>query len=169
MDFKDVIQDRYSVRKFSDKPVEQEKIDAILEMARIAPTAGNRQPQRVMVYSGDADIAKIDLCTRSRYGAPLVFAICYDKDACWVRPFDNENSGQVDASIVTTYMMLEATAQGLGTVWVMHFNPAELISNFQIEDKYVPVALLVVGYPADDAEPSERHSQRMTLNEMLIK
>ena len=168
MEFQELIDRRYSVRAFKDMPVEKEKLDAILEVARIAPTAGNRQPQRIMAVKDKENLLKIDLCTKSRYGAPLVLIICYEKDACWVRPVDGEHSGQVDASIITTYMMLRATELGLGSTWVLHFDPVKTKEEFLIPSNLTPVSLLILGYASDTATPSEKHSVRMKIDEMMI-
>jgi nitroreductase len=168
MDFREVVNRRYSVREFDSAPPEKEKLDAILEAGRVAPTAGNRQPQRILVLRKPEELAKIDLCTPCRYGAPLVLIVCYDKTLCWVRPFDGEKSGQVDVSIVTTCMMLEAEYQNLGSVWVMHFDPAKTAEQFGLPENIVPVAMLVLGYASKNAKPSERHDQRSSREQMLL-
>jgi nitroreductase len=160
MEFKELSAARYSVRKFLDRPVEAEKLDLILEAGRKAPTAGNRQPQRILVVNREEGLKKVDLCTQCRFGAPVVFIVTYDKTEYWVRKFDGENSGQVDAGIVTTQMMLQAADIGLGTTWVMFFDPVKTVEEFKLPDTLVPVAFLPLGYPAPDAVPSDRHNQR---------
>ncbi|MDR1625924.1 MAG: nitroreductase family protein [Spirochaetia bacterium] len=168
MDFDKLSALRYSVRKFKNIPVRQEHLDAILRTAQNAPTAGNRQPQRVLVLTRAEDLQKIDACTRCRFGAPLVFLVCADTSACWVRPFDGAKSDQVDASIVTTQMMLQAAELGLGTTWVMYFEPAKLAAEFKLPEKLLPVALLVLGYPAGDAAPADMHVKRNPLDSMVF-
>ncbi|MDR1730837.1 MAG: nitroreductase family protein [Synergistaceae bacterium] len=168
MDFQNVLNKRYSVRSFASTPVEKEKLDAILEAGRTAPTAGNLQPHRIRVVQKPEELAKIDLCTPCRYRAPLVLIVCYDKNVCWERPFDGERSGQTDASIATTYMMLTAENSGLGSVWVMKFDPAKTVEEFGLPDNLVPAAMLVLGYPAKDAQPSDRHTQRFPMEKLLI-
>jgi nitroreductase len=168
MDFQKLATARYSVRKFQDKPIAAETLNLILEAGRLAPTAGNRQPQRVLVADKADALAKIDLCTKCRFGAPLSLLVCYDASACWVRPFDGENSGQVDASIVTTHMMLQAEALGVGSLWVMFFDPAAAREQFALAETIVPVAILVLGYAAEDAAPSDRHGERQTMDNMLL-
>lgn len=168
MTFMELALARYSVRQYKETPVEKEKLGLILEAGRIAPTAGNRQPHRIFVAQDAEVLEKLDACTRSRNGAPLVLVVCYDKEACWVRPFDGENSGQVDASIVTTHMMLQAQELGLGSLWVMHFDPKATSEQLGLAEGLVPVAMLMVGYRADDSVPTERHSARQTIEEMLI-
>ena len=167
--FSALAKDRYSLRQYKTQPVEQEKIEQMLETMRIAPTAGNRQPHRVKVITAPEELAKVDECTRCRFGAPLVFLICYDKDTCWKRtPFDGASSGEVDASIITTYLMMQAQELGLGSCWVMFFDPAKTVEAFGLPDNLVPVAFLPVGYAAEDAAPSEKHADRLDLNDILF-
>ena len=169
MDFDQLIIHRYSVRKFKDLPVEQEKLDLLLEAARIAPTAANRQPQRLFLVTRPEWLEKIDRCTPCRFGAPGVFLICYDRAQCWVRPFDGQDSGLVDASIVTTQLMYQAADLGLGTTWVMHFDPVAVVKEFSLPETIVPAAMLIFGYPAADAAPADRHYQRHPLEKILYR
>ncbi|AEF81101.1 nitroreductase family protein [Leadbettera azotonutricia] len=168
MGFKELAAARYSVRKFKDRAVEKEKVDLILEAARNAPTAANKQPQRILVIDTDEELKKVDACTRFRFETSLVFLVCYDQNECWVRSFDGEKSGEVDASIVTTQMMLQAADIGLGTTWVMFFDPAKTREEFKLPPHIIPVAFLPTGYPADDAEPSDRHAVRHPLEKLII-
>jgi nitroreductase len=151
---------RYSVRKFTTQPVEKEDLDKILAAARNAPTAGNRQPQRILVIESEEGLQKADKCTQCRFGAPVVLLVGYDPAVCWKRSFDGAISGQVDAAIVTTHIMLQAADLGLGTTWVMHFDPAKATEEFALPAQFVPVAMLVLGHPAADSAPSERHFLR---------
>ena len=168
MNFQELLDKRYSLRKFESAPVERPKLDAILEAGRIAPTAGNRQPVRVMVVQQAADLLKIDECTPCRYGAPLVLIVCYDKTVCWRSPFKEWDSGEVDSSIVTTYMMLKAEEAGLGTLWVMKFDPAKASELFMLPESLAPVAMLMIGSPAEGAAPSDYHAKRNPVEQMLI-
>jgi nitroreductase len=167
-EFSELATARYSLRAYSGQAVEQEKIDQLLEMVRVAPTACNNQPQRLLVVTDPDGLAGIDKATPCRFGAPLVFVVCYDSNECWRRSFDGEISGVVDASIVTTHLMLQAADIGLGTVWVMHFDPAVIREHFQLPEEVIPVALLPVGYPAPDAEPGPRHSEFKPLEGLLF-
>jgi nitroreductase len=167
--FAELAATRYSVRKFEKTPVEQEKIDRLLEVARIAPTACNNQPQRLIVVTAPEKLAFIDESTPCRFEAPLVFVVCYNQDTCWTRSFDGEKSGVVDASIITTHLMLEATDLGLGSVWVMHFDPAKLRELFKLPDNLIPIALLPLGYPAADVEPNPRHLENKPLEDLLVR
>lgn len=158
MDFLKLAAERYSVRKFENKPLENEVIEKILEAARVAPTGCNFQPQRILVINSEETLAKLKECTRCHFDAPCAMLVCYNKDECWTRPYDGNQSGIVDASIVTTHMMLEARELGVGSTWVMHFNPFKMREEFAIPENIEPVALLVMGYPAPDALPNERHN-----------
>lgn len=168
MDFITLAKKRYSVRAYKDKKVEKEKLEAILEVAQIAPTAHNSQPQRIKVVVLDEELLKVDECTSCRFGAPLVFLICYDKDINWKRSFDGKISGEVDASIITTHMMLAAADLGLGSCWVMYFDPEKTKTLFSLPDNIEPVAFLPVGYAKEDAQPSVSHSKRNAVEQMLI-
>jgi nitroreductase len=168
MDFSTLSAARYSVRTFKDAPVPREKIDLILEAARNAPTASNRQPQRILVITEKEKLRKVDAVTTCRFDAPVVFLICADTESCWVRPFDSKKSAEIDASIVTTQMMLQAADIGLGTTWIMYFDAARARREFNIPDEWQPVAILVLGIPADDAEPSDFHTQRLPLEKIVF-
>ena len=161
MDYDDIIRTRYSVRTYSQRPVEQEKRNKILEAGRLAPTAGNRQTQRIVVVEGEEAMEKMKQCTPCHFDAPLLFLVCYDKSVENNNHYgDKRPYGQVDASIVLTYMMLEAHNLGLGTVWVGLFNPELLRKSFCIPDHYEILSLMPAGYPAADAKPGNMHSEK---------
>ena len=100
MDFLELAKNRYSCRSFLDKPIEQEKINIILEAARVAPTAVNFQPQRILVLTDKNKLSRLNECTRFGWNAPLVLIICYDKNISWKRKYDNSDEGIIDASIM---------------------------------------------------------------------
>lgn len=167
MDFLTLASERYSVRKFDGRPVEQDKIDRILKAAQLAPTACNFQPQRVLVINSEEALAKLKNCTKWHFDCPLAMIVCFDKNECWTRRYDNTQSGTVDASIVATHMMLEAAEIGIGSTWVMSYDPSALRAEFELPDNIEDTALLVMGYPAEDAEPNERHTQFKAINEFV--
>ncbi len=166
-DFLDLAKARYSVRKFSDKKVSKEIIEKILRAAMLAPTGCNNQPQRIIVVQSDEGLAKIKECTRCHFDAPLVFIISYNKDECWKRPYDDKLSGDIDASIVTTHMMMEAWEMGVSSCWVMHYRPEVLKEKFGLADNLESTALLVCGYPAEDAKPAALHDQSRSESELV--
>ena len=169
MEFNSVLQRRYSCRAFSPAPVEQEKVDRILEAGRIAPTAVNKQPVHLWAISNPGTLEAIKGVTRSNYGAPLILVVgCRPADA-WVRRYDGKNGAEVDASIVATYLMLAAENEGLATLWVGSFDPALLRGILPGADGYELVAMINVGYPAPESQPSPMHGARKAMDEFLTK
>ncbi|GAB6085929.1 nitroreductase family protein [Alkaliphilus crotonatoxidans] len=164
MDFLELAKNRYSVRKFSDVKVEKEKLNMILEAGRVAPTAVNYQPQRILVLNSDEDLSKLEHCTPYRFQQTLALLVCYDENVSWKRKYDNKDSGDIDASIVATHMMLEAANLGIGSTWVGHFDPQAIRETFNIPANIIPVVLLLLGYPSDDASPHPYHSKRLDLS-----
>lgn len=167
MDFIKLAKERYSVRKFKDSHLPQNVIDDILKAGHLAPTGCNYQPHRILVLNSDESTTKLKDCTKCHFGAPTALLVCYNKDECWTRKYDGAQSGIVDASIVATHMMLAAVEMGVGSTWVMHFDPAAMRNTFNIPDNIEPVALLVMGYPADDAAPLNLHSEFRDLSEIV--
>ena len=168
MGYFELIAERYSVRSYEQRAVEPEKLAKILDAGRIAPTAGNRQPHRIKVITEAGDLAKADECTPCRFNAPALLLVCYDNTACWKSPFNGGLSGEVDVSIVTTHMMLAAQELGLGTCWVMYFDPAKATEVFALPENIIPIAMLPVGYPSADAAPSEKHKDRLPVEDILL-
>ena len=169
MEFRDVLEKRYSVRKFSDRPVEEEKLKAVLEAGRICPTAVNAQPQRLYVLTGEEMFSKLGRSERMRYGAPVVILVCADTRVSWkggdVEP--GYDSAVMDASIATTYMMLQATDLGLGSIWIRYMNAREIRKNFDLEEGILPVCLLPIGYRDEDCLPAPRHYQRNEFDKVV--
>ncbi len=157
MSFLTLAKERYSVRKFADKKVEQEKIALILKAGHYAPTACNNQPQKIYVIQSEEALARLKTVTRCHFDAPLAMLICYDKNLSWNRKYDGKDSGDIDASIVTTHMMLQAYELGIGSTWVMHYDPVKAREIFSLSENLESTAILVMGYPAEDAVPLNLH------------
>ena len=168
MDFLKLAADRYSVRKFKNTHLEQEVIDKILKAGHLAPTGCNFQPQRILVLNSDESIKKLKNCTKCHFDAPTAMLVCYRKDESWIRKYDGALSAPVDACIVTTHMMLMAHSIGVGSTWVMHFDPDAMRKNFNIPENTEPVALLTLGYPADDATPLDLHLKSRPIDEVIF-
>lgn len=168
MNFMTLASERFSVRKFENKHLEKEIIDKILKAGHVAPTGCNFQPQRILVLNTDESIAKLKNCTKCHFDAPTAMLICYNKDESWVRKYDGALSAPVDAAIVTTHMMLMAKELGVGSCWVMHFNPEAMKNEFNIPENIEPVALLVMGYPHPDAKPLDMHSATRPQSETVF-
>ena len=167
MDFLQLAADRYSVRRFQPRHLEQEVVEKLLQAAHLAPTGCNYQPQRLLVLNTDSSIAKLKGCTKCHFDAPTAILVCYNKQECWRRRYDGKSCGVSDACIVATHIMLEAASIGVGSTWVMHFDPAAMRSTFAIPEEVEPVALLTLGYPAEDAEPNPLHSSFRPMDEVV--
>ena len=168
MEFKQLIEERYSVRSFKQEHLPQDIIDKILEAGHVAPTGCNNQPQRILVLNTDEAIKKLKECTKCHFNAPTAMLVCHNKEESWKRVYDGALSSPVDAVIVATHMMLEAQNVGVGCCWVMHFNPEAMKNVFNIPENIEPVAILVMGYPADDAKPLDMHSKYRDMNETVV-
>lgn len=168
-DFTILAEERFSVRSFTDEPVLPDAVSRILHTGHVAPTACNLQPQRIYVLRSPEALAKLKSCTPCHFNAPLAMLVCADMDECWVRPFDGQLSGLMDASIVATHMMLQAAAEGVGCTWVMHFDPERVAEEFGIPENVVPVCLLVMGYAAEAAIPAPGHLRKRPIQETVIR
>jgi len=168
MDYEQLITERYSVRSFKPEHLSKTVIDRILEAGHKAPTGCNYQPQRILVLNTDKSIAKLRDCTKCHFDAPTALLVCHNKDEGWKRRYDGALSSSVDAVIVATHMMLAAHNIGVGSCWVMHFDPFAMRKSFNIPDNIEPVALLVMGYPSDNAKPIDLHYATRPIDEVVV-
>lgn len=168
MDLLELMKERYSVREFEKKKIEKEILDKILEAGRIAPTACNIQPQRILVIQEEENIEKMKRCTRYTFDAPAILLICADKGVAWTRKYDEKNHADIDTSIVTTQMMLEAYNLGIGSTWVCSFDPTKVREEFNLPSNYEPINILPMGYPKKDNVPSKAHEDRKPLSETVF-
>ncbi len=167
MDFEKLSAARYSLRKFDARPVEQEKLDLILESGRNAPTAHNNQPQRIFVIQSPEALEKADACLYCHLHSPVIIAVGYDPKEAWHREHDNKDHGEIDATIAATQMMLQAADLGLGTTYVGMFNPEKLLAAFPEMEGLNMTAILALGYPAEGAHPAKLHTVRKPMEEMI--
>ena len=169
MDFLQLAKERYSCRKFADRPVEAEKLERILAAGIAAPTATNAQPYRIWVIESPEAVEKIRACTGCHFDTKTLLLVGGKADAAWVRKFDGRNFADVDAAIVATQLMLAIQAEGLGTTWVGWFDPDAVRAAFPETQGYDLIALFPVGYPAADAQPSPRHFERRSEEEAVAR
>lgn len=154
MNFSELIKVRHSVRKYIPKKVEPEKRNAILEAGRIAPTAANLQPVKVLVIEEETGLSKLEKAANI-YGAKLALIVCASHSTAWKRLFDGKKTTDIDASIVTDHMMLKATELGLGSVWICYFKPDILKREFNIPNNLEAVNILAVGYSGETVIPTK--------------
>lgn len=169
MTFLELAKARYSCRKLTDKPIESEKIDRILQAAISAPTAKNLQPYKIWKVTSAESIEKIKQATNFTFGAGLFLVLGVDKNVAFTRPFDNMNFGQIDGSIIATHIWLAVQDEGLGTTWVGWFDPNKLQELIPEMQGYDLIAIFPIGYPAEDAKPSNRHEDRRAVNEVVTE
>lgn len=168
MNFIDTAKRRYSVRKYTSQKVEKDKLDLILEAAHVAPSGGNKQPVRLIVVQSDEGLDKVKKAARI-YDAPCAIIVCADIDAAWVRPYDGKNIADIDASVATDHMMLQATDLGLGSLWICWFKSEVIKEEFSLPDNLVPVNILALGYA--DCEPAsyDRHTETRNPIETMVR
>ncbi len=167
MDFMELAKRRCSVRAYEDRKVEPEKLERILEAARIAPTAKNLQPVKLLAVQSGEGLEKVGKAANI-YGAPLAIIVCADHQRAWTRPFDGKRSTDIDASILTDHMMLEATELGLGSVWICFFKPDVLREEFSLPEHLEPVNILAVGYASGAPASPDRHDKtRVPMDELV--
>ena len=171
MSFMELAKNRYSERYFDPKPVEQEKIDMILEAGRTAPTACNYQPQHIYVIQSEEALGKAKGMRISHYNAPLMMLVCYDAETAWRNPadrwYENYNSGEQDATIVATTMMYEAEELGIHSVWLRGFDSQQVAEVFGLPENHIPVMMFAMGYASVKTKPSTWHFQRKPIGETV--
>ena len=160
MTFQELARERYSVRNFLDTPIEAEKMSLILDAGRVAPTACNFQPQRIYVAKSAESREKLAQVCRCTFGAPVILVVCYDRERDWKNKLmPGYESGETDAAIVCTHMMLQAFELGIGSCWVGYFNANDVAAALNLAENLTVSALLPMGYPAENAAPLPLHSQ----------
>ena len=167
MEFTEVVKGRYSCKKYSDRPLEKEKLDAILEAGRVAPTAKNLQEQKVYVVQSAEMLAKIDGVTPCRYGAPTVLIVACDKNNVFTYPGGKRDSGIEDATIVATHMILAAYNEGVDSCWINFLDPEKMAEVLGLPENEEVLMAMDLGYAAEGAGPLPNHSSRKDLTETV--
>ena len=167
MEFKEVVKNRYSCKKYRDDKVEPEKLEAILSAGRLAPTAKNLQEQHIYVLQSEEMLAKVDALTPCRYNAPVVLVVAFDKNNVFTYPGDKRDSGVEDATIVATHMILAAADEGVDSCWVNFFDPEKAAEALGLPENEEVLMLMDLGYAAEGAGPLANHDSRKPLSETV--
>ena len=168
MEFEKLIRERYSVRKFSPAPIEEEKLQKILEAGRIAPTGHNSQPQRVYVIESPEALEKIRSLCVCAFNAPVVLMVSMNKDEQWKNDLEpGQAAGVQDAAIVATHMMLEAWNLGIGSCWVNWLPYTKVKEAFSIPENEELVLIMPIGYPAEGSHPAKMHEASKPLEDLV--
>lgn len=158
MEYEQLIAQRYSVRAYRPDPVPDEMLTRVLEAARLAPTAANRQPfQIIIIHTQGKEAALSRVYHRPWFvQAPLVLCAVGVPSQGWVRSDDRRRYLDVDVAIVMDHLILAAANQGLGTCWIAAFNAREARSLLQLPDEIEPLIFTPLGFPADQLGVKER-------------
>ena len=168
MTFKELAEKRFSVRKFDPRPIEPEKLQAVLEIGNLAPTAKNAQPHKIYAVQSAEKLELLKELSPSTYGAPTVLVFTVDKNQEWHNPYEPDFvSGEEDASIVATHIMLAAAEQGLGTCWVNMFKPTETVKALGLPENEKAILLMPIGYAAEGVSPNPNHTNCKPLDEIV--
>ncbi len=152
MDVFELIRTRRSIRRYREELVERDKIEKILEAARLSPSALNRQPWRFVLVSSQEAIDGINYACNQTWEAPYMVLACADPRESWVRE-DGENYWKVDTALAMQNLMLAAWEEGLGTCWVSSFNENDLKAMLGIPEHIRVLAITPLGYPAERKGP----------------
>ncbi|HCW52908.1 MAG TPA: nitroreductase [Clostridium sp.] len=167
MEFTKVITERYACKKYDGRKVEKEKMDAVLEAGRLAPTAKNLQEHHIYVVESAEALAKIDEVTPCRYGAGTVLVVAFDKTNVFTYPGEKRDSGVEDATIVATHLMLAAKNEGLETCWINFFDPEVVAEKLGLPENEEVLMMLDIGYAAEGAPMNPFHNKRKELSETV--
>lgn len=165
MDFSQLISHRYSVRKYKDQGVENDKLLQVLEAARLAPTAVNFQPFILLVFQEKEKRESLIETYRREWikSAPVIILACADHSQSWKRSMDGKDSADIDVAIAVDHMTLQAAELGLGTCWVCNFDAQKCAEILELPSYLEPLVMLPLGYPADTA----REKKRKELNDIV--
>lgn len=157
MDIYETMKHRRSIRSYRMEPVEEEKLNRILEAARLAPSAANRQPIYFVVIKDEKIKQQLKKAYNEEwfYTAPIIICACSLPEKAWKRS-DGKNYADIDAAIAMDHLILAATAEGLATCWIAAFKVSLVKSILQLSPEIEPVAMTPVGYPLNVTEQTYR-------------
>ena len=167
MEFSELVNKRYSCKKYSDRTIEKKVLESILNGGRAAPTARNLQEFHVYVIQSEEGLKKIDSLTPCRYGATTVLMVTFDSSNTFTYPGGKRDSGVEDATIVATHLMLAASNEGVDNCWINNFDPEKAESLFALPENEKVLMFLDLGYKADGFEPLPNHTKRKELVETV--
>ncbi len=159
MKFLELVSSRYSERSYDSRPVEKEKLDYILECARMAPSACNKQPWKIYVISGEKKAAFNKVYSKDWFAAaPVAIVVCALHSEAWKRPADGKDHADVDTSIICDHLLLAAQEQGLSTCWICNFDVPFCREFLNLPDDMEPVSMTPIGYGLGEKRPKVRKS-----------
>lgn len=168
MDFINLVNERYSVRKYSTQPVEKEKLDIILESARKAPSAVNFQPYKIFLVQSPEKLDEVKSCYHRTWiqNVPVILVVVGLHQMAWKRGVDAKDSTDIDAAILIDHIMMQATELELGTCWVCNFDVAKLRDTLQLKATEEPIAIIPIGYHENKEVPVKK---RKGIDELVVR
>ncbi len=167
MDFKTLVNSRHSVRKFTPKEIEADKLELIFESAQKAPSAVNFQPYKVYAIKSNDKLEAIKSCYHREWikTAPIILLITGNHSMAWKRGGDNKDFTDVDAAIFADHITLQAAELGIGTCWVCNFDVNAVSELLELSAEEEPICLLPMGYPANTEIPPKK---RKSIDEIVV-
>lgn len=144
------IRKRCSCREYLPEPVNEELLELMLDMARIAPSACNRQPWQFVVANTPELCAEVAACYDREWvkTVPAFIIACGLHDEAWHRPADGKDHTDIDVAIAVEHICLCAATLEMGTCWICNFDVPKLRQAFNIPDNVEPIAIIAIGTPA---------------------
>ena len=167
MEFAEVVAGRESIRKYDGRKPSEEQLNQILEAGRWAPTAFNKQPQRVYILESDEALAKMDKVHPCRYGASIVLMVCGDTTAA--AGHGSDSTAAVDATIAATHMLLAAHNAGVDSVWAGVHQPKETREVFGLPETIIPICFIDLGFRPEGLKGNKDHGKRNPVEAMVTR
>ena len=152
MKFLELVKSRISVREYTSKEVDIEKLEYIIECARLAPSAANYQPWQFIIVKNDDVKCSLHECYHAKWftEAPVYIIACADVSQSWKRSTDGKEHADIDVAIAVEHICLAATEQGLGTCWVCNFDAQKCSEILKLPTNIQPVAIIPIGYTTQE-------------------
>lgn len=161
MEFSNIIRSRYSVREYTDIPVQKDVLLQVLEAGRMAPSAVNYQPWRFIAITKPEQITKAHEAYHRSWFQKVknCIIVCGDHNEGWKRKSDGKDHTDIDIAIAVDHMTLQAADLGLGTCWICNFDPDILKENFNLPENLEPIVIIAIGYPASQEVPAKNRKE----------
>jgi nitroreductase len=158
MTFRDLAEARFSLRNYDSRPVEQEKIDCLLECVRLAPSAVNFQPCVFYVVTDQVLLAQLQDCYNRDWfkTAPMCIVACGNHQQAWHRKLDGKDHTDIDVAIAVDHLTLAAVDMGLGSCWICNFDAQKCARVLDLPEGVEPIAMVAIGYAATDEKPLKK-------------
>ena len=171
MSLLELVKKRKSVRHFSEMKVEPEKLDYIMECARLAPSAVNFQPWYFYIIKSDESKSLLQKCYPRKWfsstNVSVYILACIDTNVSWKRSYDRKDHGDIDIAIAVEHICLAATEMGLGSCWVCDFDPAMCKELFNLPDHLEPAVIIPLGYPTSEEKNRTPRRSICEINEVI--